>query len=136
MKSAADGGALVVAYVHWGVEYDTCPRASQKQIADDLIAAGAQVIVGAHPHVLQGVGYKSGALVDYSLGNFAWYGHAGTPSIVLRISVKDGHVLGFSTTPVMWDKRGLPHEVTGTKATKVAQVLAKRSRCDDLKSVP
>ena len=132
VRAAADVGDVVVVYVHWGEEYDTCPRASQKSIANQLIAAGAKIIVGAHPHVLQGVGYKSGALVDYSIGNFAWYGHAGTPTAVLRVQVVSGQVASYEMVPVMWNSKGLPSEVTGKRAAKVRSVIAKRNKCDDL----
>ena len=124
---------VVVVYVHWGEEYDTCPRVSQKQVANALINAGADVLVGAHPHVLQGVGYKKGALVAYSVGNFVWYGHAGTPSAVLRVNITAGKVSGYSMTPVTWDKKGVPHKATGATALKVRRTIASRKKCDDLR---
>lgn len=124
---------VVVVYVHWGEEYDSCPRPQQRRIANQLIASGADVIVGAHPHVLQGVGYKRGALVAYSVGNFAWYGHAGTPSAVLRVSITDGRVSGYSMTPATWDRAGLPHRATGATARLVRRTIASRNRCDDLR---
>lgn len=124
---------VVVVYVHWGEEYDTCPRPVQRRIANNLITAGADVIVGAHPHVLQGVGFKRGALVAYSLGNFVWYGHAGTPSAVLNVKISGGKVTGYSMTPVMWDGTGQPRRVTGTRATSVRRTIAARNRCDDLR---
>lgn len=64
---------LVVVYVHWGTERDSCPNAIQRGLAKKLEAAGADVIIGSHPHVLQGAGRLGDSFVAYSLGNFVWY---------------------------------------------------------------
>src|SRR5262249_44891518 len=64
---------VVVAYFHWGVELHTTPNAKQRRLASAAIAAGADVVLGAHPHVLQPVRSRSGGrLVAYSLGNFVF----------------------------------------------------------------
>lgn len=70
---------LVVVAIHWGVEGATCPAAHQLDLASRLVAAGADVIAGHHPHVLQGIERQDSALVAYSLGNFVWY-HSRSPS--------------------------------------------------------
>ncbi len=60
----------IIVNLHWGEEYVAYPSPEQQRIARRLIDAGADVIVGHHPHVVQGIEkYKNGAIF-YSLGNF------------------------------------------------------------------
>jgi len=61
---------LVVVLVHWGTELEERPRAADVSFARQLQEHGAAVVVGHHPHVLQGLDFRGGKLVAYSLGNF------------------------------------------------------------------
>ncbi len=56
--------------VHWGIERDAYPQDYQKQLAQQYIDAGADLIIGAHPHVLQGISFYKDKPIFYSLGNF------------------------------------------------------------------
>ena len=60
----------VLAIVHWGTEYQARFGNDQKRLAEQFAEAGADVIIGGHPHVLQGFDYIGDAPVYYSLGNF------------------------------------------------------------------
>lgn len=62
--------AFVIAMVHWGVEYRHFPTDSQRRQAARMVSAGADMIVGHHPHVIQSIEYVRGTPVFYSLGNF------------------------------------------------------------------
>lgn len=64
---------VVVAYLHWGVQGQSCPSADQRDLARRLVDTGADVVVGSHAHQLQGDGRLGPAYVAYGLGNFAWY---------------------------------------------------------------
>ena len=64
---------VVVVYLHWGIQGESCPSADQRSIAARLVAAGADVVVGTHAHQLQGDGRLGRGYVAYGLGNFAWY---------------------------------------------------------------
>lgn len=69
--AARTRGDVVVAYFHWGIELQTRPNARQHRLAAAAFAAGADVVLGAHPHVLQPIHTRPGGrLVAYSLGNF------------------------------------------------------------------
>ena len=68
-KTAAKNDYVVV-YVHWGTEYSTDLQNSQKELAKKYIDAGADAVIGAHPHILQGMEFYNGKPVVYSLGNF------------------------------------------------------------------
>jgi hypothetical protein len=63
---------IVVATFHWGIEKQTLETAGQRALADVAVRAGAQVVIGAHPHTLQPVRRQGGAIVAYSLGNFVF----------------------------------------------------------------
>ncbi len=73
------GAEFVVVYMHWGEEYNRSVTDSQKDLAKKLVAAGADMIIGGHPHVVQAIdtvtakdsdGKERSALVVYSMGNF------------------------------------------------------------------
>ncbi len=71
------GAELIVAAIHWGVEYRLLPNDSQRSLADFLADKGVELIIGGHPHVIQPMEMrpqagpdKRPALVVYSLGNF------------------------------------------------------------------
>ncbi len=73
VRSAAPAGTdadLLVAYIHWGEEYELVHGPAQKRLAHGLIDAGFDLIVGHHPHVTQDVERYKDGLVFYSLGNF------------------------------------------------------------------
>lgn len=62
----------IIAVLHWGVELQTAPSMQQRIDAQTLLQAGADVIVGHHPHVVQPLRYLNGKPVFYSLGNFVF----------------------------------------------------------------
>ena len=72
MQAARRKADVVVATFHWGIEKQTLETARQRELADVAVRAGAQVVIGAHPHTLQPVRRQGGAIVAYSLGNFVF----------------------------------------------------------------
>lgn len=68
---AADGNAKIVTVMHWDYELERYPLPAQRQLAHDVIAAGADAVIGHHPHCVQGVEWVGEAPIVYSLGN--WY---------------------------------------------------------------
>jgi poly-gamma-glutamate capsule biosynthesis protein CapA/YwtB (metallophosphatase superfamily) len=63
---------VVVALPHWGTQYTNVPVRDQRRVGAAMIAAGAEVVVGGHPHVVQGIQLAHGHLVLNSLGNFVF----------------------------------------------------------------
>lgn len=63
---------ILIVMVHWGTEYTPDPTNTQKQIANDLVGSGADVVVGSHPHVVQSIDSINGKPIFYSLGNFVF----------------------------------------------------------------
>lgn len=66
---------IVVLYLHWGTEYMAIPGEEQRQLAVYLSGLGVNLIIGSHPHVLQGHEWINETLVHYSLGNFVFHPH-------------------------------------------------------------
>jgi len=69
-------GNIVVVVMHWGSELDAVPRPWQQKMGRGFIDAGADAVVGAHPHVVQGIERYKGKYIAYSLGNFAFGGNS------------------------------------------------------------
>jgi poly-gamma-glutamate synthesis protein (capsule biosynthesis protein) len=68
---------VVVVFLHWGVEKVVCPTARQRELAGLLSAAGADLVVGSHAHVVQPQGRVGRTVVKYGMGNFVWYSSGG-----------------------------------------------------------
>lgn len=88
-KAAAD---YVVVSFHWGAETETLPKPYQVETARKAIRAGADVVIGHHPHVLQGMEFYNGGVIFYSLGNFAFgsMSPSSNVSIIARITLEAG----------------------------------------------
>ena len=86
-KKTAD---YVIAYPHWGIENTTVLTNAQIVNSKKYIDAGADAVVGGHPHVLQGIEFYNGAPVIYSLGNF-WFNTRNQPTMLLKLEIgKEG----------------------------------------------
>ena len=70
-----DGAEIVVASMHWGLEGQYRPTADQELFARAAIDAGADIVYGHHPHVLQRIEEYNGGIIYYSLGNFSFGGN-------------------------------------------------------------
>lgn len=69
---AARVSEVQIVYIHWGEEYSRMSSSRQRTIAETLVAAGADLIIGHHPHVVQEISVVDGVLVLYSLGNYVF----------------------------------------------------------------
>ena len=130
-RAAAD---TVVVFLHWGIEGDTCPSADQTTLADELVAAGADVVVGGHAHRLQGAGRKGNALVAYGLGNAVFYSSGGpsTDSGVLEVTVEGRRVLGYRWQPARLHG-GVATALDGDEAADALARWEARRECTDLR---
>ena len=100
----------VIVYVHWGTETQACPDPQQEPLAEQLVQAGADVVIGSNAHVLLGGGYLGGAYVDYGLGNFAFYDDTApeTDSGALVITAEGRHITGAVWRPATIVERPAP----------------------------
>lgn len=72
IKKADELVDYLVVYVHWGVERETTPKDYQRTMGKQYIDAGADAVIGSHPHVLQPLEYYNEKPIMYSLGNFVF----------------------------------------------------------------
>lgn len=70
IEKAKEACDYLCVYVHWGIERNTTPENYQTAMARQYIDAGADAVIGSHPHVLQGIEFYQGKPIFYSLGNF------------------------------------------------------------------
>lgn len=66
---------IIIAYIHWGMEKATEPNDEQIEYGHRAIDLGVDLVLGAHPHVLQGIESYNGGTIAYSLGNFCFGGN-------------------------------------------------------------
>ena len=92
---------LIVTY-HWGQEYWDHPCDRQKQVAHAAVQAGADVILGHHPHVLQGIEVYQGRPILYSMGNFIFDMAAGPKmeSAIFKLHYTEGQGWTVRVVPV------------------------------------
>ncbi len=112
----AAGADLVIPFMHWGWEREPDPSERQRQLARTMIDAGADVVVGNHPHVTQGAEYYRGRLIVYSLGNFVFDGFelpAAKRGWLLRLTLDRPGLRAWETRAAQMDEEGTPHPVQG-----------------------
>ena len=96
----------VIVSLHWGYEYVHYPSLEQVKLAHKIVDAGADVILGHHPHVLQPVEMYNGKLIFYSLGNFVFDFNMEPDSRIYHIDLKNLENLQY--TPILIGKYGRP----------------------------
>jgi poly-gamma-glutamate capsule biosynthesis protein CapA/YwtB (metallophosphatase superfamily) len=93
---------MVIVCPHWGVEYALKPTREQVDIAHQMIDAGADMIVGSHPHVVQPVEKYHDRWIAYSLGNFIFDQEAPNThrGLMLKVTVRDRQIIGVESIPI------------------------------------
>jgi poly-gamma-glutamate capsule biosynthesis protein CapA/YwtB (metallophosphatase superfamily) len=126
IKSAKSKADLVVVMVHWGTERSDQPNAHQKSLARDFIDAGADLVIGSHPHVLQGFELYKGKWIAYSLGNFIFTSNSSSKTsetgVLDAVCSKDGRC-GLQLHP-MKITQSRPAPLEGAEAEALLQRLS------------
>jgi poly-gamma-glutamate capsule biosynthesis protein CapA/YwtB (metallophosphatase superfamily) len=137
VRAARAQADTVVVDLHWGRELAGCPIDRQRALAPKLVAAGADVVVGSHAHVLLGGGFLRGAYVNYGLGNFVFYSRGGitAQSGVLLVTAR-----GRAVTRVEWAPAvisgGIPLPLRGAAADRAAAAWRSLRGCTGLAAKP
>lgn len=123
----------LVVFLHFGIERQTCPNQRQKDLVGLLTGAGADIVVGAHPHRLQGVGFHGEQFVAYSLGNFAFKANSadGAATGVLTVTATGRRIDGSTWTPAVI-RNSIPFPSSGAAATAADATMAQRQACAGL----
>jgi poly-gamma-glutamate capsule biosynthesis protein CapA/YwtB (metallophosphatase superfamily) len=131
---------FIVVNFHWGVEGAYTPNSTQKYIAHYAVDQGADLIVGHHPHVIQGVENYKGSIIAYSLGNFAFGGNKNPKdkdTFILQVKFKsnNGEVSDYkvkaipcSISSVSYINDYKPTPMTGSKKEAMLKKLNQLSR--------
>jgi len=89
IKAARETCDYLAVYVHWGVEHTTQLEEHQRYLAHAYVDAGADLVLGAHPHILQGIENYKGKLIFYSLGNYIFNQNI-DKTMLVEVRLKDG----------------------------------------------
>lgn len=109
------GNDYVIVYLHWGIERKEQPEKYQRQLGQQCIDAGADLVIGAHPHVLQGIEYYKGKPIVYSLGNFV-FGSSIPRTMLLKVTLSGAVDSG--------DERDMRlHVIPGTSSAGYTRML-------------
>jgi Bacterial capsule synthesis protein PGA_cap len=122
-----------VTFLHWGIETTHCASPGQQTLAQALLAAGADIVVGSHAHRVFGAGRVGTSLVAYGLGNFVYWredGESGRTG-VLMVQVTGRHVDAYSWIPARIT-HGIPVPQTGGAAAADLAEWAHRRNCSGL----
>ena len=98
IKEADANADFTIAFVHWGSENVFEYEAAQRELAEAYAEAGADLIIGAHPHVLQGFEYIGDVPVAYSMGNF-WFNSKTLDSCMIEATVYEGELTQLRFIP-------------------------------------
>ena len=101
----ADTDAVVLVQLHWGTEHTLQPQIHQKQQARQLIDAGADAVIGHHPHTVQTIEWYRGKPIYYSIGNFIFDQSRPINSngIMVKLEIDQTEIL-FDTIPFLIEK--------------------------------
>lgn len=142
---------LVVVFPHWGDDYQSCPDARSQATAAALAAAGADIVVGAHSHRVNGAGWLGTTYVDYGLGNFVWWRSAEPDSRtgILTLTVdtaaarasrpgaRSAPVVTQATwRPLLIGANGIPQEPSAADAERLSQLWVQAGTCTGLAPTP
>lgn len=123
----------LIVFLHWGVEDTYCASPEQHTLAQALVGAGADVVVGSHAHRVFGAGHLGPSLVAYGLGNFVYWredGQSGSSGVLL-VQVTGRRVDGYSWIPARIT-HGIPIPETAGPAAADVGVWAQRRACSGL----
>ncbi len=101
---------FLIVFTHWGIEYQLAETGHQQAMARLAVDAGADLVVGAHPHVIQPYEMYRGKLIVYSLGNFVFDLMTGVEGLgnVLALSVQRSRLVGWKLREMRLGAYGQP----------------------------
>lgn len=108
-------GDIVIVMPHWGVEHQTKASARQIMWGHTFVDQGADIVLGAHPHVRQNIEEYQGKKIYYSLGNFVFSGFAdraeAQKSLLVKIKVENGKIVSYEDIQLQLNFEGFPSPI-------------------------
>lgn len=130
IASAREVADVVIALPHWGSEDITIPNWIQREQAQQLVSAGADLVVGNHTHVVQAIQEIDGIPVFYGLGNFVFdqglRDHR--QGAMLFVTFKGNCYMGYEIIPTHGDPDGRVHIADEEEAAEILQRIEEASR--------
>jgi len=132
IKKAKNNADFVVAAFHWSGEYVQQPRHYQRDLAKKAIDAGADVVIGHHPHILQGIEIYKNKPIAHSLGNFVFgtYNQKAKRSVIMRVVFDNNSVKRIELVPINVlnvEVKFQPRLLAGAEAKSVVDELGELS---------
>ncbi len=117
-----------VIYIHWGSEYELTHNERQEELAQQFVEAGADAVIGHHPHVVQDVAYIEGVPVVYSLGNYVFdqYWDAEVQKGLTALATFNDDGLSLELIPIRID-RAKPSPMSMEESRDFLETVARRS---------
>jgi len=118
---------LIAVSLHWGTEDTHIVKPARRQFAHDIIDAGADLILGHHPHQLQGVELYNGKPILYSMGNFIFDQHFSDndDSAIFNLKFKDKTLNTLEITPVIIKDYSVATYAKGQDSTRILGYMEK-----------
>jgi poly-gamma-glutamate synthesis protein (capsule biosynthesis protein) len=134
IKEAKQNSDIVIIFTHWGQEYNKKMTNLQREQAHQFIDAGAKVVIGAHPHVIEPIETYREGVIFYSLGNFVFdqfFDEDVKERLLVHMLIDNNNKLQFVLTLLYtrsYGKLGLADEV---RRKKILQEIATNSAVDE-----
>ena len=128
----------LIVFLHWGTEKETCPNDAQKELAPQLVAAGADIVVGGHAHRVLSAGYLGQAYVGYGLGNFLFKSSSdgAKKSGVLVVTAAGRKVVNAEWKPARINGSNQPVPLDGDEAAQALAAWNDLRSCTGLTATP
>lgn len=129
VRSLEDRADVVIVLPHWGEQYTNQPVTDQREVGAALLDAGADMVVGGHPHWVQGVQVHRGDLVVHSLGNFIFDmdDHETQEGVMLEAVFWGGDLKAVDFVPYVIGPDFAPRLVKGDRATTILDRIREAS---------
>jgi poly-gamma-glutamate capsule biosynthesis protein CapA/YwtB (metallophosphatase superfamily) len=122
VRRLAERVDAVVVVPHWGQQYTHVAEPVQRRVAHRLVDAGADLVVGGHPHWVQGLERYRGVVIAHSLGNLVFdmdFMEQTMEGVALTATIRAGRVVGVRLTPYRLDSSFTPRPLRGAAAKAV-----------------
>jgi poly-gamma-glutamate capsule biosynthesis protein CapA/YwtB (metallophosphatase superfamily) len=129
IRRARQVSDVVIVMPHWGPEDVATPNWIQRNLAHQIVAAGADVVVGNHTHVVQGIQVIDGIPVFYGLGNFVFdqWRRAHQQGVILKIIFEGTRYAGYELVPTHVDEDGTVHIAAADEAAEILEGIRQAS---------
>ena len=126
VRRTRKGVDIVIVSVHWGDEFIDLPSLAQVALGHAMVDHGADLIIGHHPHVLQGTEEYRGGLIAYSLGNFVFDMHhrRSKQTAVLRAELAPDRPVQWAVLPASINRQRQPVLLRGRKRRRAERRIA------------